>query len=133
MDEETRIAALKKKDGMKSVVAYPEELINDSLVEKYYNNVEMTPDQYFQNILNMSRKYKNHTIGRLREPIIERNLWTSHTITNVNAFYWFPLNTIGNKKNEMVIFLLLHSTKKSEKVCTILEIKNDDFKLNRWF
>ena len=99
MDEETRIAALKKIDGMKNVIAYPEELINDSLVEKYYNNVEMTSDQYFQNILSMSRSYWKHTNGELREPIIERNVWTNYNVTQVNTFYWFPLNTIGNTKN----------------------------------
>ena len=98
MDEETRIAALKKIEGMKSIVAYPDEFINDSLIEKYYNNLEMIPDQYYQNSLKISRLYMNHTISQLREPIIGRGDWTIHYITTVNAFYRFQLNTIGNEK-----------------------------------
>ena len=98
MDEKTRIAALEKIDGMKSIVAYPDELMNDLLIEKYHKDLELIPDQYFKNIFKMGRLHNNHIISQLREPIIGRNDWTSHIITSVNAFYWFPLNTIGNQK-----------------------------------
>ena len=99
MDEDTRIAALKKLVGMKSVVAYPDEFVDDSSIEKYYNHLEMEPDQFLQNILNVRRVSYMNKISKLREPMIDRNDWTDigGSIAEVNAFYWPELNTIGNK------------------------------------
>ena len=96
MDEETRIAALKKLSSMKRVIAYFDEYMNDSLIEKYYNNLEILSDQYLQNLMNFGVIYKSHAISRLREAITEKSDWTDAHITVVNAFYFWKLNKIGN-------------------------------------
>ena len=98
MDEVTRKAALKKIDAMKSIAAYPDELRTDSLVEQYYSELEVTPDQYLGNILNLQRTVYKNVIESLRTPIIDRNDWRtiSNSIAIINAFYWHNFNTIGN-------------------------------------
>ena len=99
MDEDTRIAALKKVDGMKSVVGYPDELINDSIIEKYYSDLELIPDQLLYNILNLNRLSNKNEIIQLRKPVIDRNYWTDtgRYIAIANAFYTPQLNTMGNE------------------------------------
>ena len=96
MDEETRMAALKKLRDMKRVIGYPDEFMNDSLIEKRYNSLEISSDQYLLNRLNVSRANKNLKISQLRETIISRNDWTENVAAVVNAFYSWPFNQIGN-------------------------------------
>ena len=86
---------------MKSIVAYPDELINDSIIEKYYSNLKMEPDQFLKNILNLNRCFMNNKISQFKEPIVDRNDWadTGNYIAVANAFYLPQLNTIGNKSS----------------------------------
>ena len=106
MDEDTRIAALKKLNGMKSIVAYPDEYMNDSLIERHYSKLEFSPDQYLQNRLNMGRVNKIHRITELREPKIVKNDWTKTLIAVANAFYLGRVNTIGNN---IYIYFIVHN------------------------
>ena len=107
MDEETRMSALEKIDSLKSVIAYPDEFMNDSIIENYYDSLEMVPGQYLQNMMNLNRLIKNHKIRQLRESVIGGYDWKEFEYTTrANAFYYFEYNTLSNEKN-WIIFIAI--------------------------
>ena len=102
------MSAIKKLNDMKSVVAYPKEYMNDSLIDEYYNNLELLSDQYLQNMLNIKRFNRHRAIRKLREPVIDKDNWIGNFIPIVNAFYNSLFNKIGNEKFE-ITRLIVHS------------------------
>ena len=106
MDEVTRKAALEKIDAMKSIVAYPDELMNDSLIEQFYGDLKISPDQYFQNMLNLKRFSHKNEISQLRESVVDGKDWKRYSkqIAIINAFYVHTRNTIGIKMQFFNLF-----------------------------
>ena len=106
MDEVTRKAALEKIDAMKSMVAYPDELRNDSLIEHYYRDLKILTDEYLQNMLNLKRFSQKKEVSKLREIIDNGGDWKDYIgyIAMINAFYMPNLNTIGSE--EILKFIL---------------------------
>ena len=107
MDEVTRKYALQKIDAMKHMVAYPDELMNDSLIEQYYNDLKISPDQFFQNILNIRFLSHKNEISQLREPVINGRDWKldSKSIAIINALYVPSGNRIGNEDVFLIHFV----------------------------
>ena len=100
MDEVTRKAALKKINAMKSIVAYPDELKDDLLIEQYYGDLQILPDQYFHNMLNIRLLSQKNEISQLREHIVDGNDWKDHInhVAITNAYYLNNRNAIGKEK-----------------------------------
>ena len=107
MDEVTRKAALKKIDAMKSIVAYPDELMNDSLIEQHYGDLQILPDQYFQNILNIGLLSQKNEMRQLTEPVAHSKDWKEYSkhIAKMNAFYLPDLNSIGSEEEFLIHFV----------------------------
>lgn len=62
MDNVTRNKAIEKAEAMKSSVAYPYNS-NDALdLEKYHRDLDLEPDNFFENVLRVIKfkKLKNH-------------------------------------------------------------------------
>lgn len=53
MDAETKEEALKKLHSMSSNIAYPKELLNNSLIEEYYRDLQLNETNYLQSAINI--------------------------------------------------------------------------------
>lgn len=77
MDHQTRTRALEKVAAMTSHVAYPVELLDNKKLEKLYENLELSDDNYFENLFNASRFTTEFHFGRLHEPFNKTD-WLNH-------------------------------------------------------
>lgn len=68
MDETTRLRAIEKAHAITSYIGYPDQLLNDSMVAELYQNLELTADNYFQNIQNLRKWSTDYAFDQLRKP-----------------------------------------------------------------
>ncbi|KAF5280974.1 hypothetical protein FQR65_LT14898 [Abscondita terminalis] len=94
MNDETRKNALAKADTITSYIGYPEELLHDEKVEKYYEPINESVDHYLLAVKEFSLFIADYYNKKLREPI-DKTDWIEHSFpTLVNAFYSRSENSI---------------------------------------
>ncbi|XP_044005766.1 neprilysin-2-like [Aphidius gifuensis] len=98
LDEETRINAIKKAEKINQFVAYPDELLNNSIINDYhkaFENFEMIGDSYVESFLNLGFFVNKIGWSEFREKYVP-NMWDSFAAMSsmVNAFYSPPENSI---------------------------------------
>ncbi|XP_074110520.1 M13 family metallopeptidase neprilysin 2 isoform X2 [Cotesia typhae] len=95
MDEETRKSALDKAASMTSHIAYPDELLQNSKLEEFYEKLELADNaSYLKNILNLTLFGTEYSFSKLRKPV-NKSDWVSHgRPAVVNAFYSSIENSI---------------------------------------
>ncbi|XP_077508956.1 neprilysin-2-like isoform X2 [Amblyomma americanum] len=87
MDEQTRQRARAKAQAIRPYIGYPDELLNDALVEEHYAKVHLKPDDYFENIMRLRKWSTDYAFGQLRKPHIKGE-WKKHAqVAVVNAYY----------------------------------------------
>lgn len=87
MDEETKREAKAKADAISAYIGYPDELLNDTLVEDLYSGLEFDKKRYFNNILHLRKWSVDYSFNQLRKPNLKVD-WRKHARTaTVNAFY----------------------------------------------
>uniref|UniRef100_A0A6G1S6H5 Membrane metallo-endopeptidase-like 1 n=1 Tax=Aceria tosichella TaxID=561515 RepID=A0A6G1S6H5_9ACAR len=87
MDEETRRAAIEKADAIYTQVGYPDELLNDTIIEQFYSGLKLERTNYFNNVLHIQKLSFDKLLERLREPNIQYD-WRNHPrAASVSAFY----------------------------------------------
>lgn len=87
MDEQTRQRARAKAQSIRPYIGYPDELLNDTLVEEHYAKVALRPDTYFENIMRLRKWSTDYAFGQLRKPHIKGE-WKKHAqVAVVNAYY----------------------------------------------
>lgn len=83
MDESTREAALEKAKAMVSHIGYPDELMDDSKLNKYYEGLTIDEEKYFESI----QLVANKTLNSFRK-LVNKTDWETHSnVATVNAFY----------------------------------------------
>lgn len=94
MDTETKTHALKKLVSMSSNIAYPAELLNSSLIEDYYKDLQLNDTNYLQSAINVDLHGRKFVCSRYHQPV-DRNDWIDQSIsTFVNANYNGKTNSI---------------------------------------
>ncbi|KAG5667541.1 hypothetical protein PVAND_015520 [Polypedilum vanderplanki] len=96
MDENTKKAAHDKADAMKSQMAYADELLDDTKLVEYYQNIdaEIDVNNYYESIGKLNLARTNFAYRQLRE-IVDKDHWTNFaTPAVVNAYYSPIENTI---------------------------------------
>ncbi|XP_054271423.1 neprilysin-2 isoform X2 [Macrosteles quadrilineatus] len=94
MDEETRKNGLEKARAMTSHIAYPDEILDSSKLEEFYQKLEITQGNYLESVLNLTKFGLDFSFGRLRKPVNKTD-WISHgRPAIVNAFYSSIENSI---------------------------------------
>lgn len=87
MDEETRHEAKLKARGIAAYIGYPDELLNNQLVEELYSGVKMSRTNFYQNVRNLRIWSTDYAFGQLRKPN-KRGDWKKHArAAVVNAYY----------------------------------------------
>lgn len=87
MDEETRKSALEKAARLESHIGYPDELLDNELLEEYYKTLKIHTDEYLASHLNIQLHYFSTGNSRLRKAVNKTD-WVDHSnVAQVNAFY----------------------------------------------
>lgn len=89
MDKKTRETAIKKAKSITPQIGYPIELIENNSLDKYYEHLEMEPDNFLLNTLRLEVFNNDNTFKDLREPVVKPNWKTLLDLdpTDINAFY----------------------------------------------
>ena len=95
MDDITRDKAKKKLENIDQFVAYPDELLEESILEEFYSSLDsMSSSTYLKNDLKVNRFSTTRALKQLRVKIDTRH-WTEHSkVALVNAFYNPDKNSI---------------------------------------
>lgn len=94
MDEETRKAALEKLQKMATYIGYPDEIKNVTLLEEYYDGLEIDPEHYLESYLKLNVFATKKSFEKLRQPV-NKTEWERHAKpAQANAFYSSIENSI---------------------------------------
>jgi predicted metalloendopeptidase len=94
MDEDTKAEALKKLHGLNANIAYPSELLNDSIIESFYDDLSLNSSVFLESAIEVDLHSKRFLCSRFHEPV-KRNDWVDHaTSIHVNANYHGKSNSI---------------------------------------
>lgn len=94
MDEQTKKEAQKKLHAMATHIGYPDEMLDDSKIEKYYHKLNIDSNKYFESFLGMNVFGTDYSFNKLRLPV-NKTEWVRHARPAiVNAFYSSIENSI---------------------------------------
>lgn len=95
MDEKTRRFALIKAKRMEKHVGYPQELVDDEILEKYYANLSVEKDEYLRSYLKINRFQVENIVRKFRKPV-NKTEWELHSnVAIANAYYYWLQNGIS--------------------------------------
>ncbi|CAH1963551.1 unnamed protein product [Acanthoscelides obtectus] len=92
MDWETKRVTLEKCKEMISFVGYPDWLFEDGKLDEYYEDVEIRPDRFLVNMINIIISHNLKKMNSLRK--IHKRDWYAEPI-EVNAYNSFSDNAIN--------------------------------------
>ncbi|XP_023172900.2 neprilysin-2 isoform X2 [Drosophila hydei] len=94
MDEKTKKEAKTKLHSMATHIGYPDEMLDNEKLAKYYEKLDINPDAYFESFLNMNIFGTDYSFNKLRLPVNKTD-WVRHARPAiVNAFYSSLENSI---------------------------------------
>ncbi|XP_032593275.1 neprilysin-2 isoform X3 [Drosophila grimshawi] len=87
MDDKTKKEAQQKLYSMATHIGYPDEMLDNDKLAKYYEKLDIDPDRYFESFLKMNIFGTDYSFNKLRLPINKTD-WVRHARPAVvNAFY----------------------------------------------
>ncbi|XP_054285200.1 neprilysin-2-like [Macrosteles quadrilineatus] len=93
MDERTRRRAKKKADSIFYHIGYPDELLDDRVLEEYYEKVDVSAD-LLSSVLSL-QDWESHKALSLLRSEVNKTRWDAHCeVTEVNAFYLDDHNAV---------------------------------------
>lgn len=96
MDPKTRRAAMMKAELMRYNVAYPNELLNDTLLDQFYEKLEVHPERLLDNALAVEKLHLARSTAKYRTDV-QKYHWTfiSGMADVVNAFFSHSDNSLS--------------------------------------
>ena len=90
----TKVKAHTKLQSIKDYIGYPQELLNNTLIEDLYDGIEVTNNTFYQNSINMGKWSIKYSWSKLRDQI-DKTDWKRHANPAVvNAYYSGTENSI---------------------------------------
>ncbi|XP_043270899.1 neprilysin-2-like [Venturia canescens] len=87
MDEKTRMKALDKLNAMVTYISHSDEMLNEEKLNAFYQKLDLSGDNYFENLLNLTLFNMEIPLEKLRKPVNKTD-WTDDKYSaTVNAFY----------------------------------------------
>ncbi|KAH8418517.1 hypothetical protein KR009_010843, partial [Drosophila setifemur] len=94
MDAKTKKEAKEKLHSMSTHIGYPDEMLDNDKLSKYYAKLDIQPDKYFDSFLAMNLFGTDYSFNKLRLPV-NKTEWVRHARPAiVNAFYSSLENSI---------------------------------------
>lgn len=95
MDKQTRNLALAKIEKMEKHIGYPDELVDDNTLNKYYANLTIEKDEYLLSYLKLNQFHVAHVMKKFRLPFNKTD-WEMHSnVAIANAYYFWLQNSIS--------------------------------------
>merc|ERR1712198_128225 len=95
MDEKTKQRAFEKADLITSNIAYAKEILDDRLLEDFYDGLVLSKASYLKNYLHLKIWISKYYAKEFRQPV-DRKSWKTHGgAAIVNAFYNSAENSIN--------------------------------------
>ncbi|CAG5043616.1 unnamed protein product [Parnassius apollo] len=91
MDDNTKLETYKKIIQMKTLIGFPDWLIDEKNLELYYEGIEVSADKHLENMINVIQVKVRNALNNFRE--IHNYSWATDP-TEVNAYHTFQSNTI---------------------------------------
>lgn len=95
MDEKSRASAIEKANAMEFYIGYRDALLNDTLIDEYYKDLELKTDSFLHSMFRIRKFLRDREIMKLRKPV-NKNDWIEQRLrtTSVNAAYLIQENSI---------------------------------------
>jgi len=94
MDDDTKKRAFEKLTIMKTNIGYPNELLDEENLKKLYDGLELSPGDFFGNLLNLTKGATNFGMKKLKQPVVKNDWIQFGKPAMVNAFYQPITNSI---------------------------------------
>lgn len=85
IDESTKVLAEMKVNGMSLKIGYPDYILNEDELNAKYEDLDIHPDRYFENILNVLQHLTRTEQKKLTQ-VVNRTAWNTAPAV-VNAYY----------------------------------------------
>lgn len=92
MDDVTKCGTLDKSMAMKSLVGFPEWILEDGKLDKYYKEIMVTNATHLKNMVQLLTWQMKEKLTKLDQ---QEDFGWATTATNVNAFHTFQANAIS--------------------------------------
>lgn len=92
MDDSTKLATYQKIIQMKSLVGFPNWLLEEGKLDKYYEGIVVETDKHLENMINILQVKMRKGLSSFRK--IQNVTWATEP-TEVNAYHTFQQNTIS--------------------------------------
>lgn len=96
MAEETKNTAIRKANAMTESIAYPEELLDDTILEKTYGEIRLVPRSYLMSVINIGKFEQTAAFKSLRNEVVKTDWKLQGDVTKNNAYYT-PQNNMIRK------------------------------------
>ena len=92
MDKKTRGKAIEKINLMKSFIAYENEILNDTILDKYYADLTLNSENYLENMMSLKQSINQYCNKNYRTPI-DQHSWNRNSGAAIVRPYY---NTLAN-------------------------------------
>ncbi|CAH0625284.1 unnamed protein product [Chrysodeixis includens] len=92
MDDNTKLATYRKIIDMKTLIGFPDWLLEDGKLEEYYEGIVIDPKKHLENMININQVKTKKVLNRFRDG---NNFTWATDPTEVNAYHTFQENTIS--------------------------------------
>ena len=87
MDERTKVKARKKLEKMRKFIAYPDELLDERLLDSHHRDIDIDEEDYIGNYFRVNLWQRRFSYSRLREKVAKDDWRDLSQVALVNAFY----------------------------------------------
>ena len=87
MDSKTKARALEKAEQITPHIAYAKEILNNKLIDKFYEGINLTKGNFLKNNIQLQKFYATYMVKELRTPINKKSWRARSPAAIVNAFY----------------------------------------------
>lgn len=106
LDKKTKKNAIKKLNKMATLVAFPDEFLDDEKLYKRYENISVDESKYFESVLGINKFHRYESLRALHEARNRTDWIVNSYVAIVNAFYLPSENSVRKKFN------IIHDEKK---------------------
>lgn len=92
MDDNTKLTTYLKIIQMKSLVGFPDWLLEEGKLDRYYEGIVVEKDKHLENMINILQVKLKQGLNAFRD---KQNVTWATVPTEVNAYHTFQQNTIS--------------------------------------
>lgn len=92
MDDDTKLATYQKIIRMKSLIGFPDWLLEEGKLDDYYDGIDIQTDKHLENMIGIIKAMVKKVFNNFHN--VHNISWATEP-TEVNAYHTFQQNTIS--------------------------------------